>query len=184
MPLILNQLCHCYVLLFRHESEDDTAITRGCFRSTVRIPKEWQGWRSVGNWRRPGSVRRARTKQQGLCDRHRNVPPLTCFKGLFDVQHHMLFLFCFVSFSPMTNTQEGLQGTCANTRMQCQIIFTFQNTDTPVGRSELKSKKGRLSFTPLSSCFSFLLSLSRLARLDFMTSNQTQAAGVVVTEVK
>lgn len=36
------------------ESEDDTRVARGRFRSTVGIPKGWQGWRSVGNWRRPG----------------------------------------------------------------------------------------------------------------------------------
>lgn len=93
------------------ESEDDTPVTRGCFRSTVGIQKGWQGWRSVGNWRQPGSVRGAHTKQQCFCSRRRNVRPLTFFKGLFDVQHRPFF-FLFFSLSCGKHTRVAAVNLC------------------------------------------------------------------------
>lgn len=144
--LVVSLLCASVPPL---ESEDDTPVTRGCFRSTVGIQKGWQGWRSVGNWRQPGSVRGAHTKRQGFCGHRRNVRPLTSFKGLFDVQHRLFF-----PLLPVANTQEGLQGTCANTSCTSNNFHILEYWSIS-SRNKINMEMDNFRFNLLSSCFSF-----------------------------
>lgn len=99
------------------ESEDSASLAWGSSWSTVGIPLSCRARRNTGNWRWPGSVRDAHTKQLGFCGCLRNVPAPTLLKTLW----------CAMAFSllPVTNTRGGCRHLCEHTHSQRYCSHTY-----------------------------------------------------------